>query len=82
MGSVSDIMAMIPGMNRAGMKAQEIDPKEMARMEAIIRSMTPEERRDPDVLNARRRIRIAKGSGTSVQAVNVLIKQFGQTKQR
>jgi signal recognition particle subunit SRP54 len=81
MGSISDIMAMIPGMNKAGMKAQEPDPKEMARTEAIIRSMTPEERRDPGVLNARRRIRIARGSGTSVQAVNVLIKQFEQTKQ-
>ncbi len=81
MGSISDIMGMIPGMARANVKAEEPDPKEMARMEAIIRSMTPEERRDPSLLNARRRIRIARGSGTTVQAVNVLVRQFEQTKQ-
>jgi signal recognition particle subunit SRP54 len=81
MGSIADVMAMIPGMNKANMKTDEIDPKQMLRMEAIIRSMTLEERRDPNILNARRRIRIAKGSGMKVQDVNTLIKQFEQTKQ-
>jgi len=81
MGSVADMLKMIPGMGKLSAKAGDIDPKDMAKSEAIIRSMTPEERRDPDILNARRRIRIARGSGTKVQDVNVLIKQFEQTKQ-
>jgi signal recognition particle subunit SRP54 len=81
MGSVADMLKMIPGMGKLGAQAGELDPKDMARSEAIIRSMTPEERRDPDILNARRRIRIARGSGTSVQAVNILVKQFEQAKQ-
>ncbi len=81
MGSISDVMNMIPGMSKMGVKADDVDPKDMLRMEAIIKSMTPEERRDPSLLNARRRIRIAKGSGTKVQDVNILMKQFEQTKQ-
>jgi len=81
MGSVADMLKMIPGMGKMSGQVGEPDPKDMARTEAIIRSMTPEERRNPDVLNARRRIRIAHGSGTRVQDVNVVIKQFEQTKQ-
>jgi signal recognition particle subunit SRP54 len=84
MGSVADMMKMMPlmpGMGKMKAQASEPDPKDLARNEAIIRSMTPEERRDPGLLNARRRIRIAHGSGTRVQDVNVLIKQYEQVKQ-
>ena len=63
-----------------GLNNINIDPKDMARVEAIILSMTPEERRKPEIIKANRKIRIAKGSGTSVQEVNRLLKQFEQMK--
>ncbi len=76
MGSMQDILGMIPGMDAAKLGNVEIDEKQTARMEAIIRSMTPQERRKPDVINASRRKRIARGSGTTIQEVNRLLNQF------
>lgn len=81
MGSMSELLAMMPGMNAGKFKDVEIDQKASARVEAIIKSMTPKERRKPDILNAGRKKRIAAGSGTSVQEVNRLIKQFEQSRQ-
>ncbi len=79
MGSMDQLLAMIPGL---GSKAADIhiDEKQVGRIKAIIQSMTKEERRKPEILNAGRRKRIAAGSGNTVQAVNQLIKQFEQTK--
>ena len=74
MGSIGDLMSMIPGLNR--IKDADIDEKRLTRIEAIINSMTLDERRKPQILNGSRRLRIAKGSGTKVQDVNQLIKQF------
>lgn len=76
MGSLSSIMAMVPGLNPSMMKDAKIDDKALVRIEAIIGSMTKEERKTPKVLNGSRRKRIAIGSGTSIQEVNRLIKQF------
>ncbi len=79
MGNVKDLMAMIPGVGKA-VKDLDIDDNAFKGIEAIIRSMTPEERSNPVVLNGSRRKRIALGSGTSVQEVNKLLKQFDETK--
>jgi signal recognition particle subunit SRP54 len=79
MGSFGDIMRMIPGFAKAKIDV-DFDPKELARVEAIINSMTPAERQNPDIISGSRRRRIAKGSGTSVQEVNRLLKQFFQTR--
>jgi len=79
MGNVKDLMAMIPGVGKA-VKDLDIDDNAFKGIEAIIRSMTPEERVNPVVLNGSRRKRIATGSGTSVQEVNKLLKQFDETK--
>ena len=77
MGPMGQILEMIPGMGGYAKQAQEsVDRGDLKRVEAIIRSMTPEERRDPNILNAGRRRRIARGSGTRLQDVNALIKQF------
>src|SRR5271166_2967915 len=75
MGSVQDLLKMVPGMGKL-MAGREVDERELARVEAIICSMTPKERTDPRILNASRRRRIAAGSGTRVQDVNQLVKQF------
>ncbi|MBU7563107.1 signal recognition particle protein [Pediococcus ethanolidurans] len=81
MGSMEDIMKMIPGMaNNPALKNVNIDPKDMAHMKAIVYSMTPAEREDPNLLNPSRRRRIAGGSGRPVVEVNRMIKQFGQMK--
>ena len=80
MGSMTDILKMIPGMSKALPKDFEIDDKDINRVEAIICSMTRQERHRPDVLNASRRRRIASGSGTQVADVNRLVKQFEQTR--
>lgn len=81
MGSITDLLGMIPGMgNQKALKNVQVDEKEFARLEAIIQSMTPKERRTPDIIAASRKRRIAAGSGTSVQEVNKLLKQFEQTK--
>ncbi len=76
MGPLEQIMGMLPGMG--GMKMPDVDPKQMERVEAIIGSMTPDERRRQHIINGSRRKRIAKGSGTSVEDVNRLLKQFVQ----
>jgi signal recognition particle subunit SRP54 len=77
MGSLSSLIGMIPGISPA-MKNANVDEKAFVRIEAIINSMTKEERRSPKVLNGNRRKRIARGSGTSIQEVNKLIKQFSE----
>jgi signal recognition particle subunit SRP54 len=79
MGNVKDLMSMIPGVGKA-VKDLDIDDNAFKSIEAIIRSMTPGERTNPVVLNGSRRKRIAMGSGTSVQEVNKLIKQFDETR--
>ena len=79
MGNISDLVGMIPGANKALQNA-ELEDDAFKPIEAIINSMTPEERRDPNILNGSRRRRIAKGSGTRVRDVNDLIKQFEQMK--
>ncbi len=79
MGNVKDLMGMIPGMNKA-LKNVDIDDDAFKGIEAIIGSMTPEEREDPSLMNGSRRKRIALGSGSSIQDVNRLIKQFGDTR--
>jgi len=78
MGNIKDLMAMIPGMGKA-MKDMDIDDDAFKSIEAIIHSMTPQERDNPRLLNGSRRKRIASGSGTTIQEVNRLIKQFGET---
>lgn len=77
MGPISGIMGMLPGMPKE-LKNAEIGDDQVKVTEAIIRSMTPEERRNPDIINGSRRVRIAKGSGTTVPDVNRLVKQFGE----
>jgi signal recognition particle subunit SRP54 len=79
MGNVKDLMGMIPGMGKA-MKGVEIEDDAFKHIEAIIYSMTPEERSKPDLINGTRKNRIAKGSGTNIQEVNKLMKQFVDTK--
>ncbi len=78
MGSFSSILKMIPGMNK--LKDVKVDDKEFVKIEAIICSMTTKERRNPKLLNASRRIRIAKGSGTTVQAINKFMESFEMTQ--
>ncbi len=79
MGSLEQMMQMIPGVNRMkGLKELKPDEKELVRVEAIINSMTPEERRSYQIINGSRRRRIAKGSGTTVQEVNKMLKNFEQ----
>ena len=80
LGPLENILKLLPGARKMGLNNISIDPKIMARIEAIILSMTPEERRNPDILKASRKIRIAKGSGTSVEEVNRLLKQFEEMK--
>ncbi|MEN6470499.1 MAG: signal recognition particle protein [Clostridiaceae bacterium] len=76
MGSMQDMLAMMPGIDASKLGNMEIDEKQTGRMIAIIRSMTPKERRKPELINASRKKRIAKGSGTTVQEVNRLLNQF------
>lgn len=79
MGSLESLAAMMPGMNAGALKDAKIDEKAMLHMEAIILSMTPSEREKPEILNSSRKRRIAQGSGTSVEEINKLIKQYEQT---
>jgi len=79
MGSVKDLMGMLPGMGKA-LKNVQIEDDAFKSIEAVIQSMTPQERSKPEIINTSRKNRIAKGSGTSVQEVNKLLKQFGETK--
>lgn len=80
MGSMQDIMSMMPGMKGANVGDAQLDEKQMARTEAIIRSMTKKERENPDIINGSRRKRIAKGSGVQIQDVNRLLNQFDQIR--
>ena len=81
MGPLDDLMAMIPGSNKMkGLKNAQLDESQLTEVEAIIQSMTKKERQEPSIINGSRRKRIAKGSGTSVAAVNRLIKQFSEMK--
>jgi signal recognition particle subunit SRP54 len=79
MGNIKDLAAMIPGISKA-VKDTDIDNEAFTGIEAIIASMTPQEREDPALLNGSRRKRIAAGSGTSITEVNRLIKQFDDTR--
>jgi len=78
MGGLAKVLEMVPGMGGLKGAGLDVDEAHVKKIEAIIHSMTPEERRSPGILNASRRRRIAKGSGTSTQDVNQLVKQFGQ----
>jgi signal recognition particle subunit SRP54 len=78
MGPLTGLLKMIPGLGGAELSGMKIDDRELDRVQAIITSMTPQERSDPSILNGSRRRRIAAGSGTSIHAVNHLVKQFGQ----
>lgn len=80
MGSFDQILGMIPGLSPQKLKGIEFDDRELDRVEAIISSMTLEERKNPGMINGSRRRRIAKGSGTSIQDVNRLLKQYDQTR--
>jgi signal recognition particle subunit SRP54 len=80
MGSLSDLVKKIPGINRMMPKGMDVDEDELKYAEAIIYSMTPKERRNPKILNGRRRLRIADGSGTSIQDVNSLLRDFDKMK--
>src|SRR5947209_4449911 len=79
LGPLQNLLGMIPGMGKE-LRGVKIDESEMDRIQSIILSMTPEERRHPDMINGSRRLRIARGSGTNVQAVKQLIKQFEQMR--
>lgn len=81
LGPLENLIKMIPGAKKAGLSNVQIDPKQMAHIEAIILSMTPKERRNPEILKASRKRRIAEGSGRSVEEVNRLLKQFEQMKE-
>jgi signal recognition particle subunit SRP54 len=79
LGPLENLLGMLPGMDKMGdLSGGE---KQLKRVEAIIQSMTPDERRRPEILNASRRARVARGSGTTVADVNELLKQFGTMKQ-
>ncbi len=81
MGSISDLLGMMPGMGKLKISEKDIDEKRIDRFRAIICSMTKKERENPDIIKASRKKRIAAGSGTQIQDVNQLLKQFEQTKQ-
>ena len=80
LGPLENLIKLIPGASKAGLDKVKVDPKQTAHVEAIVLSMTPYERRNPDIIKASRKSRIAKGSGTSVQEVNKLLEQFIQMK--
>jgi signal recognition particle subunit SRP54 len=81
MGPLTSLLGMIPGFaSSKELRGLKVDEREFDRIEAIILSMTPQERRRPELIKGSRRLRIARGSGTSVQAVNQLVKQFGQMR--
>jgi signal recognition particle subunit SRP54 len=80
MGSMQDILGMVPGMDRRALRDAKFDERQMGKMEAIVLSMTPQEREDPKILNSSRRRRIAAGSGTRVEDINKLLKQFEMMK--
>jgi signal recognition particle subunit SRP54 len=79
MGPLNQVLGMLPGMSRE-LKGIEVDDRDLARVEAVIRSMTPAERVNPKILNGSRRARIARGSGTTTQQVNAVLKQFDEAR--
>ena len=81
MGGLKDVLSMLPGMGKFKVREEDIDEKKIISMKAVIQSMTRRERENPQIINASRKQRIANGSGTSVQEVNRVLKQFEQTKQ-
>ncbi len=80
LGPLENLLKLLPGAKKAGLTDIKIDPKQIAHIEAIVLSMTPKERKNPEIIKASRKTRIAKGSGTSVQEVNKLLEQFDQMK--
>ncbi len=80
MGPLTSLLGMIPGFGGQQLQNMKVDERELDRIQAIILSMTPEERRRPELIKGSRRLRIARGSGTNVQDVNRLVKQFGQMR--
>ena len=80
LGPIENLIKLLPGAKKMGLTNIKIDPKQMAHIEAIVLSMTPKERRNPSIIKASRKTRIAKGSGSSVQEVNQLLQQFDQMK--
>jgi signal recognition particle subunit SRP54 len=80
MGPLTSLLGMIPGLGGAQLSNMKVDERELDRIQAIIQAMTPEERRRPELIKGSRRLRIARGSGTSVQQVNRLVKQFSQMR--
>jgi signal recognition particle subunit SRP54 len=80
MGPLSSVLGMIPGLGGAQLRNLKMDERELDRLQAIILAMTPEERRRPELIKGSRRLRIARGSGTNVQQVSQLVKQFGQMR--
>jgi signal recognition particle subunit SRP54 len=80
LGPLENLIKLIPGASKMGLNNVQIDPKQMAHVEAIVLSMTPKERRNPDIIKASRKTRIASGCGLSVQEVNKLLTQFEQMK--
>ena len=80
LGPLENLLKLLPGANKMGLNNVQIDPKQMARIEAIIYSMTPYERRHPEIIKSSRKTRIAKGCGQSVQEVNKLLQQFDDMK--
>ncbi len=80
LGSIESILKLLPGAKKAGLDKVNINPKDIAHIEAIVLSMTPQERRDPSIIKASRKERIAKGSGRSVQEVNRMLDQFENSK--
>ena len=80
MGGVKDMLSMLPGMGKFKIREEDIDESKMVKMKAVIQSMTKKERLNPQIIGSSRKMRIAKGSGTSVQEVNRVLKQFEQSK--
>ena len=81
MGNINDLIGMMPGMSGMKISDKDIDEARIEKFKAIIRSMTKQEREHPEIIKSTRRKRIADGSGTTVQDVNQLLKQFDQTKE-
>ena len=80
LGPLDQLLGMIPGVNSKALKGLDVNEKDINRIQAIIQSMTKKERENPDIIDSSRRKRIARGSGTTVQDVNKLLKQFKETK--
>jgi signal recognition particle subunit SRP54 len=80
MGPIANLLSMIPGLGGSELRSMKVDERELDRIQAIVLAMTPEERRHPELIKGSRRLRIARGSGTNVQQVNQLVKQFGQMR--